>query len=110
MYGATAVSAVGLPLNALFGGLSVRVWAVIAGVVGLALVVSVAVLVAPDLGGLLSGLVPRLPAGSAVYVLGLVGGVGGTITMAAYGYWMLAKGWKSTGWLSMMRLDNTPTS
>ncbi len=130
VYGATAMSAVGLPLNALFGGLSVRVWAMVAGVVGLALVwaqryavfekfitvlvlikfvsvVSVAVLVAPDLGGLFAGLVPRLPAGSAVYVLGLVGGVGGTITMAAYGYWMLAKGWKSTGWLSMMRLDNT---
>jgi Mn2+/Fe2+ NRAMP family transporter len=41
-----------------------------------------------------------------VNVLGLIGGVGGTITMAAYGYWMIAKGWKGTGWLSMMRLDN----
>ncbi|MEJ2869144.1 Nramp family divalent metal transporter [Actinomycetospora sp. OC33-EN08] len=129
VYGATAMSAVGLPLNALFGGLSVRYWAMIAGVVGLALVwaqryqvfekfvtvlvalkfvtvVSVAILVTPNLGDLASGLVPRLPAGSTVYVLGLVGGVGGTITMAAYGYWMFAKGWKGTGWLSMMRLDN----
>jgi Mn2+/Fe2+ NRAMP family transporter len=70
-------------------------------------VVSVAVLVAPDLGALASGLVPRLPEGSTVYVLGLVGGVGGTITMAAYGYWMMAKGWRGTGWLSVMRLDNT---
>ncbi|MCM3847891.1 Nramp family divalent metal transporter [Pseudonocardia sp. DR1-2] len=129
VYGATAMSAVGLPLNALFGGLSVRYWAMIAGVVGLALVwaqryhvfekfmtvlvlvkfvsvVSVAVLVSPDLGDLATGLVPTLPAGSTVYVLGLIGGVGGTITMAAYGYWMFAKGWKGTGWLSMMRLDN----
>jgi Mn2+/Fe2+ NRAMP family transporter len=129
VYGATAMSAVGLPLNALFGGLDVRWWAIIAGLVGLVLVwlqrydvferfmtvlvmikfvsvVSVAVLVSPDLGALASGLVPRLPEGSAVYVLGLVGGVGGTITMAAYGYWMIAKGWKGTGWLSMMRLDN----
>src|SRR3954469_4937719 len=38
VYGATAMSAVGLPLNALFGGLSVRYWAMIAGVVGLVLV------------------------------------------------------------------------
>jgi Mn2+/Fe2+ NRAMP family transporter len=129
VYGATAMSAVGLPLNALFGGLSVRYWAMIAGVVGLALVwlqryhifekfmtvlvlikfvsvVSVAVLVTPNLGELFNGLVPRLPEGSAVNVLGLIGGVGGTITMAAYGYWMIAKGWKGTGWLSMMRLDN----
>jgi Mn2+/Fe2+ NRAMP family transporter len=55
---------------------------------------------------LAGGLVPRLPDGSVIYVLGLIGGVGGTITMAAYGYWMIAKGWKGTGWLSMMRLDN----
>ncbi len=129
VYGATAMSAVGLPLNALFGGLDVRYWAMIAGVVGLVLVwlqryeifekfitvlvlikfvsvVSVAFLVAPDLVALAGGLVPRLPDGSVIYVLGLIGGVGGTITMAAYGYWMIAKGWKGTGWLSMMRLDN----
>ncbi|GAA1228634.1 Nramp family divalent metal transporter [Pseudonocardia alaniniphila] len=130
VYGATAMSAVGLPLNALFGGLPVRYWAMIAGVVGLVLVwaqryhvfekfmtvlvlikfvsvVSVALLVSPNLGEVFSGLVPRLPEGSVVNVLGLIGGVGGTITMAAYGYWMIAKGWKGTRWLSMMRLDNT---
>jgi Mn2+/Fe2+ NRAMP family transporter len=130
VYGATAMSAVGLPLNALFGGLDVRYWAMIAGVVGLVLVwaqryaifekfmtvlvlikfvsvVSVAFLVAPDLGALANGLVPRLPEGSTIYVLGLIGGVGGTITMAAYGYWAIAKGWRGTGWLSVMRLDNT---
>lgn len=129
VYGATAMSAVGLPLNALFGGLSVRYWGMIAGVVGLALVwaqryaafekvmvaltgvmfvtvIITAVLVAPDLGATVTGLVPRLPDGSLIYVLGLVGGVGGTITLGAYGYWMLGKGWRGTGWLSMMRLDN----
>ncbi|QFU90441.1 Nramp family divalent metal transporter [Amycolatopsis sp. YIM 10] len=129
VYGATAMSAVGLPLNALFGGLPVRGWAMIAGVVGVALVwaqryhffekfmtvlvlikfasvVAVAILVTPDLAELAKGLTFQLPAGSTVYVLGLIGGVGGTITMAAYGYWMFAKGWKGTGWLSMMRLDN----
>ncbi|MBW0119382.1 Nramp family divalent metal transporter [Pseudonocardia abyssalis] len=129
VYGATAMSAVGLPLNALFGGLPVRYWAMIAGVVGLGLVwaqryavfekfitvlvlikfvsvVSVAALIGPDLGALATGLVPTLPDGSVVYVLGLIGGVGGTITMAAYGYWMIAKGWRGTGWLSVMRLDN----
>ena len=129
VYGATAMSAVGLPLNALFGGLSVRYWGMLAGVVGLVLVwlqrygafekimtvlvavmfvsvVGIAVLVRPDLGALVSGLVPRLPTGSTVYVLGLIGGVGGTITMSSYGYWLYAKGWKGPKWLSMMRLDN----
>jgi Mn2+/Fe2+ NRAMP family transporter len=129
-YGATAMSAVGLSLNALFGGLPVRYWGMIAGVTGLVLVwaqryyvferfvavlvavkfvavVTVAVLVAPRLGAAIaSGLVPRLPEGSTIYVLGLIGGVGGVVTMAAYGYWAFAKGWTDTRWLSMMRLDN----
>ncbi|MHA6622184.1 Nramp family divalent metal transporter [Pseudonocardia sp. DLS-67] len=130
VYGAVAMSAVGLPLNALFGGLDVRYWAMIAGVAALALVwaqryhafenfitvlvlikfaavVFVAILVAPNLLDLANGLVPRLPDGSVIYVLGLIGGVGGTITLAAYGYWTMAKGWSGPRWLSMMRLDNT---
>ncbi|PWJ49580.1 Mn2+ and Fe2+ transporters of the NRAMP family [Quadrisphaera granulorum] len=129
VYGATGMSAVGLPLNALFGGLSVGGWAAIAGLVGLVLVwfqryeifekfmtvlvmlkfvavVSTALLVGPNIADLTRGLVPTLPDGSAVYVLGLIGGVGGTITMAAYGYWMFAKGWRGAPWLGMMRLDN----
>lgn len=129
VYGATAMSAVGLPMNALFEGLSVRSWGIIAGIAGLVLVwfqwyglfekimtvlvavmfvsvIGIAILVGPDLGALASGLVPRLPSGSTVYVLGLIGGVGGTITMSSYGYWLYAKGWKGPKWLSMMRLDN----
>lgn len=129
VYGATAMSAVGLPLNALFGVLSVRYWAMLAGLTGLVLVwaqhyaaferfmtvlvaikffavVATAILVSPNLPDLANGLVPRLPPGSTIYVLGLIGGVGGTITLAAYGYWMMAKGWANTGWLSVMRLDN----
>ncbi|EHK86902.1 Nramp family divalent metal transporter [Saccharomonospora azurea] len=129
VYGATAMSASGLPLNALMPGLSVRYWAMICGVVGFALVwfgryaviekimtvlvgvmfvtvVGTAVLVAPNLLDAGKGLVPSLPDGSLVYVLGLVGGVGGTITMAAYGYWTIAKGWHTPRWMPMMRLDN----
>ena len=30
----------------------------------------------------------------------------GTITMAAYGYWLNAKGWKGPEWMPVMRLDN----
>jgi Mn2+/Fe2+ NRAMP family transporter len=129
VYGATAMSAVGLPLNALFGGISVRYWAMIAGLVGLSLVwaqryavfekfitvlvalkfvtvVTIAALVGPDLPAMLDGLVPRLSGGSMIYVVGLIGGVGGTITMASYGYWVAAKGWSGRGWLGTMRLDN----
>lgn len=129
VYGATAMSASGLPLNAMFPFLSVRYWAMLCGIAGFLLVwfgryallekimtvfigimfvtvVGTAVLVTPNLGNLFTGFVPRLPDGSMVYVLGLIGGVGGTITMAAYGYWTLAKGWRGPRWLPMMRTDN----
>lgn len=129
VYGATAMSASGLPLNALFPFLSVRYWAMLCGVAGFLLVwfgryavlekimtalvgvmfvtvVGTAVLVTPNLGDVANGFVPRLPDGSFVYVLGLIGGVGGTITMAAYGYWTIAKGWRGPSWLRMMRTDN----
>ena len=129
VYGATAMSASGLPLNALFPFLSVRYWAMLCGLAGFALVwfgryavlekvmtvfigimfvtvVGTAILVTPNLGDVAWGLVPRLPDGSLVYVLGLIGGVGGTITMAAYGYWTIAKGWRGPSWLPMMRTDN----
>ncbi|EHR53830.1 Mn2+/Fe2_ transporter, NRAMP family [Saccharomonospora marina XMU15] len=129
VYGATAMSASGLPLNALFPWLSLRYWAIACGLLGFLLVwfgryrliekvmtafvgimfvtvVGTAILVTPNLLDAVNGFVPRLPSGSLVYVLGLIGGVGGTITMAAYGYWTMAKGWRSSRWLSMMRLDN----
>ncbi|WP_069814729.1 Nramp family divalent metal transporter [Streptomyces sp. TP-A0874] len=130
VYGATAMSSSALPLVALFPGfLGLKTWAVATGVVGLVfvwfnryavfekamtvlvgvmfvVVVYLAVRVSPDLGGALAGLAPALPDGSLFYTLGLIGGVGGTITMAAYGYWVNAKGWTNSGWMKVMRLDN----
>ncbi|MDT9684724.1 Nramp family divalent metal transporter [Streptomyces sp. TRM76323] len=130
VYGAAAMSSTALPLAALFPGvMGLKWWAVLCGVGGLLFVwfnryavfekvmtalvgvmflvtVYLAVRVVPDLGGLLAGLVPVLPDGSLLYTLGLVGGVGGTITLAAYGYWVNAKGWRDTGWMRVMRLDN----
>ncbi|MFF1694123.1 Nramp family divalent metal transporter [Streptomyces sp. NPDC058257] len=130
VYGATAMSSSALPLVALFpDGPSLKVWAILCGVLGLAfvwfnryavfekvmtivigmkflIVVYVAIRVAPDLGNAFAGLVPALPDGSLLYTLGLIGGVGGTITMAAYGYWVNSKGWTDISWLRVMRLDN----
>ncbi|MDG9703091.1 Nramp family divalent metal transporter [Streptomyces sp. DH37] len=130
VYGAAAMSSSALPLVALFPGtLGLRTWAILCGLAGLAfvwfnryaivekimmafvglmfaVVVYVAVRVTPNLGDTVAGLLPVLPSGSLFYTLGLVGGVGGTITMAAYGYWVNAKGWTDSGWMRMMRLDN----
>jgi Mn2+/Fe2+ NRAMP family transporter len=133
VYGATAMTASALPVAALLDGtplaLDLKAWAMIFGVVGLVMVwfnrypvfekvmtalvavmfvtvVSLAVIVAPDLPALARGLIPTLPPGSAYYTLGLIGGVGGTITLAAYGYWIGQKGWRGPAWMKVMRLDN----
>ncbi|WP_030544877.1 Nramp family divalent metal transporter [Streptomyces albus] len=130
VYGATAMSSSALPLAALFPDfLGLKTWAVITGLTGLVfvwfnhyavfekvmtvlvgvmfvVVVYVALRVGPDVPAAVAGLVPALPDGSLLYTLGLIGGVGGTITMAAYGYWVNAKGWTGPGWMKVMRLDN----
>ncbi|MEU8673710.1 Nramp family divalent metal transporter [Streptomyces sp. NPDC048560] len=130
VYGATAMSSSALPIVALFpDGPGLKTWAIVMGLVGLVfvwfnqyavfekvmtvligvmfvVVVYVAVRVGPDVGASVAGLAPVLPDGSLFYTLGLIGGVGGTITMAAYGYWVNAKGWNNSSWMKVMRLDN----
>jgi len=64
------------------------------------------VLVGPELARVLRGLlVPTLPAGSAGTVLSLMGGVGGSVTMLSYGYWIREKGWNGRTWLTTVRRD-----
>ncbi|UUN28907.1 Nramp family divalent metal transporter [Streptomyces sp. FIT100] len=130
VYGAAAMSSSALPLAALFpDSMDLKWWGVLCGLVGLVFVwfnryavfekvmtvlvgvmfvvtVYLAVRVTPNLGDALAGLVPVLPDDSLIYTLGLIGGVGGTITLAAYGYWVNAKGWHNTSWMKVMRLDN----
>ncbi len=129
VYGAAAMSASALPLAALFPVLGLKAWGMGTGVAALGLVlvggyglfekimaalvavmfvtvVGLAVIVAPDVPRLLTGLWPTLPGGSGFYVLGLIGGVGGTITMAAYGYWLAQKGWAGPDFVRVMRVDN----
>ncbi|MBA16954.1 MAG: iron transporter [Sphingomonas sp.] len=130
IYGATAMSATALPLAAMMPFLPLWGWAILAGLTGFVFVwfnhypafeavmkllvavmfvvmVGLAILVMPHLGEVASGLAPSVPAGSLFYTLGLIGGVGGTITIAAYGYWTHAKGWRGPAWLGVMRLDNS---
>ena len=130
VYGAAAMSSTALPLAALFPGVPLNVFAVGAGLLGLALVwggryqvleklmavliglmvvtvIAAAVATLPNLGQLAAGLVPVVPSeGGLFYTLGLAGGVGGTITLAAYGYWIREKGWADASWMRVMRLDN----
>lgn len=122
------MSACGVAAHALWPVLSITAWGIIHSLVALALValgryavfemvmkvlvglmtltllVSV-VLVAPDLGSVIRGLVPSLPSGSAAATLSLMGGVGGSVTLLAYGYWIREKGWKGSSALATVRLD-----
>ncbi|MFF6785625.1 Nramp family divalent metal transporter [Streptomyces sp. NPDC012510] len=132
VYGAAAMSSSALPLQALFPDvMDLKWWAVLCGLSGLVFVwfnkyevfekvmtvlvgvmfvvtVYLAIRVTPNLADAFAGLLPVLPdeKDSILNTLGLIGGVGGTITLAAYGYWVNAKGWTNTGWMKVMRLDN----
>ena len=46
-----------------------------------------------------------VPEGSILYLFGMIGGVGGSVTLLSYGYWMQEKGWDSPRWLSVVRFD-----
>ena len=68
-------------------------------------VVGLAVFLTPGLGELALGFVPRLPEGSLIYALGIIGGVSGTFTLASYPYWVRERGWRRSSWIPMMRTD-----
>lgn len=126
---AALMSACGLAAHALFPFLSVNVWAVLHGVGALAFVllegygpfervmkwavaamfaaiIGSAVFQLPDAGSLFRGLfVPSVPEGSLLLVMGAVGGVGGTLTLLSYSYWMREKGWSGAEWIRGARFD-----
>ncbi len=129
VYGAAAMAGTGLPLASLFPVFSVKTWGILSGLIGLALVwlgrygmfekvcaalvgimfvtmVGAALITLPNLPELLTGLLPTIPDGGIIYVLSLAGGVGGTITLAAYGYWIREKGWTTPVHMRLMRIDN----
>lgn len=126
---AALMSACGLAAHALFPRLSVTAWAALHGLAGLAFVwlggyrsveeamklfialmvvaiIGSAALEAPPLAEVVRGLtVPAVPAGGTLLVMGVVGGIGGTLTLLSYGYWMGEKGWRGAPWARGMRFD-----
>ena len=130
VYGAAAMSSSALPIVALYPSLDIKLVAIVSGIVGFLLVwmgsyrffekiiavlvgimfvtvVGAAIIASPNILEIVKGLRPIIPDGSIVYVLGLAGGVGGTITLAAYGYWLREKQWTTPRFMRVMRIDNT---
>jgi Mn2+/Fe2+ NRAMP family transporter len=123
------MSACGVAAHALCPAVGIRSWAILHSLAALALVLlgryaifervmgwlaavmvatllASAVLVGTDLWAVLRGLVmPALPAGSAAVTLGLMGGVGGSVTLLSYGYWVREHGWSGAEALRPVRLD-----
>ncbi|MGB5817564.1 MAG: Nramp family divalent metal transporter, partial [Thermoanaerobaculia bacterium] len=72
-------------------------------------VVITAALLRPDIGAVLQGLawpsIPRLDLGGLAWTVALLGGVGGTVTVLCYGYWIRQEGRESVDDISLCRLD-----
>lgn len=65
-----------------------------------------AVLIQPDWAAVLKSLaIPRLPTGSAKFLLGVIGGVGGTVTLLSYGYWIREKKWLGKDFSRKVKID-----
>jgi len=93
-----------------FGGyrLFEKVMGVCIGVMVVTVVVT-AILIQPDWGEVLTGLaaprIPRLNAGGLTWTIALMGGVGGTLTVLCYGYWIREEGREGPGALRVCRID-----
>jgi len=82
-----------------------RLMKMLVGVMVLAVVIC-AVLVKPHVMEILRHLVwPALPPGSGKSVLGILGGIGGSMTMLCYGYWIRENAWSGAGFQRAVRAD-----
>jgi Mn2+/Fe2+ NRAMP family transporter len=71
-----------------------------------AVVIFCGVQLAPSFSEFAAGLfIPTVPEGSIWFVLGLMGGVGGSATLLCYGYWLQEKGWSGKDWMPRSRWD-----
>ncbi|GAA4872237.1 Nramp family divalent metal transporter [Saccharopolyspora cebuensis] len=130
IYGAAEPAISALVLTAMFPGTSFAMWAILTALAGFLLVrfgryalvekamtvfigimfvtvVGSAAIILANLGDVPYGLAPSIPDGSFSRILAIIGGVGGTISLTCYSYWIAAKGWAGKKWLGTMRVDIT---
>ncbi len=125
---AALMGACGLAANALVPALTVKQWALVHSAVAVVLVLRgrytaleqlmklfiglmfITVLVATarlevDWAQIGRGFFPSVPEGSLKLIFGVIGGVGGSVTLLCYGYWIREKQWAGPGQLRIMRID-----
>jgi Mn2+/Fe2+ NRAMP family transporter len=74
----------------------------------LSVLISAVLIVVAMPGDSLATIIPsELPHGREqwIWVLGVIGGIGGTVTMLSYGYWIREAGWRGEEGLRTSRLD-----
>jgi Mn2+/Fe2+ NRAMP family transporter len=123
------IAGTGLAAHALYPEISVERWGIIHSLLALVLVlvgrymlleylmkffmglmlvvvIICAILVAPGLSDIVSGLlVPSVPDGSVVFIFSVIGGVGGSVTLLCYGYWIRERDWNKPQDLPNSRVD-----
>ena len=68
-------------------------------------VVTTTLLIAPPVGEIVRGLIPSIPPDGGSWVLAILGGVGGTVTLLSYGYWIQEQGRSGPEMLRTCRVD-----
>jgi Mn2+/Fe2+ NRAMP family transporter len=126
---AALMAACGLAANAIFPQFSITIWGIIHSLVALLLVwigkygflekamqlfiilmfVTIIVNLAfinPDWGAVFKAIVsPSIPEGSIGLIAGVVGGVGGSVTLLCYSYWLKEKGWNAIEHYKKAKVD-----
>jgi Mn2+/Fe2+ NRAMP family transporter len=128
IYGAAEPAISALVITAMFPGTSFEFWAIISGVAGFVLVwfgkyefleklmtvligimfvtvIGSAFIILANLGDVSYSMAPSIPEGSFFKILGIIGGVGGSISLTCYSYWLHAKGWRDKKWMPIMKID-----
>ncbi len=123
------IAGTGLAAHALFPGISVERWGIFHSLLALVLVlvgrytlleylmkiflglmlllvIICAILVAPGVPDILNGLLaPSVPEGSVIFIFSVIGGVGGSVTLLCYGYWIDERNWTEPKDLPRSRAD-----
>lgn len=126
---AALIAATGLAAHSLFPILSIKAWGLLHSIIAViivmagtyknfenfmkimislmfAVVIISTILVKPDLVLIAKSIfMPVLPEGGVKYSFAIIGGVGGSVTILSYGYWISEKGWKGTAFKSKIKLD-----
>jgi Mn2+/Fe2+ NRAMP family transporter len=82
-----------------------RLMKLLVGVMGFSILMCAAMTLPDPLAALKGTLVPYIPPGSGGNVLSLIGGIGGSITMLSYNYWMREEKIDTPGYLGYVRGD-----